>query len=132
MLSIIARYEIQRQGRVETHDVTKVGVQTGLDQPSHHGDGIVCALGKVSECKDSSVFLCTSSLHGYRYLPIDPVGNVQPPVQRQRRQVMRGDRLGLSGPGQHEQLRENGHALEPDGKGPQDLGGDELVVEDQG
>lgn len=45
---------------------------------------------------------------------------------------MRGDRLGLSGPGQHEQLGEDGHALEPDGEGPQDLGGDELVVEDQG
>lgn len=42
------------------------------------------------------------------------------------------DRLRLSGSREHEQLREDGDALEPDGEGPKDLGGDELVIEDQG
>lgn len=32
------------------------------------------------------------------------------------------DGLGLAGALQHKQLREDGHRLEPDGKGPQDLG----------
>jgi hypothetical protein len=44
---------------------------------------------------------------------------------------MRRDGLRLSSPRKHEQLRQDGNALEPDGERPQDLRRDELVVEYQ-
>lgn len=45
---------------------------------------------------------------------------------------MHRDRLGLAGPLQHEQLRQDRHALEPDAERPQDLGRRVGVGEDEG
>lgn len=45
---------------------------------------------------------------------------------------MRRNRLRLARPTQHEQLRQDRHALEPDGEGPEDLVRGEGVVEDEG
>jgi len=67
-----------------------------------------------------------------RNLPVDPVGNVKSPVESQRSQIVGRHSLGLSRSRQHEQLGQNRNALQPNGKGPQDLRGHKLVVEDQG
>lgn len=64
--------------------------------------------------------------------PVHPVGNVQSPVQTEGCEVMCGDRLGLARSLEHEQLRKDGDRLEPDGEGPGDLKGRELVVEQEG
>lgn len=45
---------------------------------------------------------------------------------------MRCDSLSLAGALQHEQLRQDGHSLEPDGEGPKDLGYGVLVWDDDG
>ena len=45
---------------------------------------------------------------------------------------MAGDRLGLPGLGDHEELGQDGHGLQVDGEGPEDLHDAELVVDDQG
>ena len=44
---------------------------------------------------------------------------------------MGGDRLGLAGLLDHEQLRQDGHRLEVDGEGPEDFHQRELVVQHQ-
>lgn len=69
---------------------------------------------------------------GLRRVPVDPVGDVQRAVHAQREQVVRRDGLGLAGALQHEELREDGDGLEPDGEGPEDLGGAVRVGEEDG
>lgn len=64
--------------------------------------------------------------------PPDPVGDIERPVQSQRKEVVRGNRLGLAGALEHEQLREDGDRLEPDAEGPEDLRQGVLVGPDQG
>lgn len=63
---------------------------------------------------------------------VDPVGNVQCPVDAQGKEIMRGDCLGLACSLQHEELRQNGHAFQPDRERPQDLGDGPFVGEQDG
>ena len=65
------------------------------------------------------------------YPPVDPVWNIQRPIQPQRCQVMCRDSLRFTCPLQHEELGEDSNCFKPDGKGPQDLREGELVVEDE-
>ena len=93
--------------------VEEVAVENRLDQTGGNGDPVrlVRGLGEVA---------------------VDPVGDVQRPVAAQREQVVRRDGLGLSGALQHEELRQDGHRLQPDGEGPHDLGDGVLVGEEDG
>lgn len=93
-------------------NVEKVAVENRLDNTGDDGDPVhlVLGLGKVA---------------------VDPVGDVQRAVASEGEEIMGRDGLSLARALQHEQLRENGHGLEPDGEGPQDLGRRVLVGEDE-
>lgn len=56
-----------------------------------------------------------------RPVPPDPVGNVQRAVDSQRCNVVHRDSVCLARALQHEQLRQDGHALKPDAEAPEDL-----------
>jgi len=81
-----------------------------LDAPGHDGDYVVESFGVVS---------------------VDPVDDVEGPVGAQGKQVVRGDGLCLAGLGDHEELGEDGHGLQVDGQGPQNLHHRELVVQEE-
>ena len=80
--------------------VEEVAVQDGLDDAGHHGDEVEEALEVEAP---------------------DPVDEVQGAVEAQEEQVVRGDGLRLPGLADHEELRQDGHRLQVDGEGPQDL-----------
>lgn len=86
-------------------DVEKVRIQNRLHSPRHPRYGIHIPLRKI---------------------PIQPVGDIQRPVDAEREEVVRRDGIGLAGTLQHKKLGEDGDGLEPDGEGPQHLG--ELVA----
>lgn len=86
-------------------DVKKVRIQDRLHSPRHPWYGIHIPL---------------------REIPVQPIRDVQRPVDAEREEVVRCDGIGLAGALQHEELREDGDGLEPDGEGPQHLG--ELVA----
>lgn len=56
-----------------------------------------------------------------RPVPPDPVWDVQRAVNAQRRNIVHGDGIRLARALQHEQLRQDRHALEPDAEAPEDL-----------
>ena len=58
---------------------------------------------------------------GLGHVAVDPVGDVQGPVQTEREEVVRRDGLGLASALEHEELGQDGDRLEPDGEGPEDL-----------
>jgi len=64
--------------------------------------------------------------------PVDPIGDVQGPIDAQRKEVMRRNCLGLARPLQHEELRQDGHTLQPDRERPQDLWDGPLIREQDG
>ena len=69
--------------------------------------------------------------HGRYDAPIDPIGDVERAVRAERGEVVRGDRLGLAGALEHEELGEDRDGLEEDRERPEDLGDREAVVEEQ-
>lgn len=93
-------------------DPEEVRVQNRLDDASDDGDpvGLVLRLGQVA---------------------VDPIGDVEPAVDAQGEQVVRGDGLGLACALQHKQLRQDGHRLQPDRERPQDLGQCVAVGDDE-
>jgi len=91
--------------------VEEVAVEDGLHAPGHDGDDVIEAL---------------------RVVPEDPVENVEAPVGAEGEQVVAGDGFRLAGLANHEELGEDGHALQVDGEGPEDLHHGELVVQRQG
>lgn len=86
-------------------DVEKVRIQQGLDNASNDRNGLDRPLEG-----------------GFGEISIHPVGDIESPVQSQGEEVMRGNGVCFSGPLQHEQLRQDRDRLEPNGKGPKDLG----------
>jgi hypothetical protein len=54
-------------------------------------------------------------------IAINPVQNVERPVNAERKEIMGRYGLRFSRPLQHEQLGKDCNALQPDGEGPQDL-----------
>lgn len=78
----------------------EIRVQHGLDQAGDPRNLIDIAFGKVA---------------------VQPVRNVQGPVQPQRKQVVRGDGFGFAGALQHEELGQDGDGFEPDAEGPKHL-----------
>ena len=86
--------------------VEKVGIQDSLHNARRDGDGIQRARDEARERVALKV-------------PVYPVWDVERAVQAQREEVVRSDGLGLACPAQHEQLRQNGNALEEDGEGPE-------------
>ena len=80
--------------------VEEVAVQDGLHNAGHHGDEVKEALEVEAP---------------------DPVDEVQGAVEAQEEQVVGGDGLCLPGLADHEELRQDGHRLQVDGEGPQDL-----------
>ena len=56
-----------------------------------------------------------------RNIPPNPIRDIQRAIQSQRKDIMRRDGLRLPRALQHKQLRQDRHALQPDGKGPEDL-----------
>jgi len=87
----------ENSGDVKVEEVT---VEDSLHHSGHHSDLVEEALGVVAP---------------------DPVGQVEGPVQAEEQQVVCGDGLGLTRVGDHEQLWQNGHRLQVDGEGPEDL-----------
>lgn len=82
--------------------IEEIAVKDGLHHSRHHGDLVKEAF-------------CVITPH--------PVCDVESAVQAKEEQVVRRDGLRLPGFGDHEELRHNGHGLQKDGEGPQDLGG---------
>ena len=91
-------------------EIEEVAVEHSLDHSGHDGDDVVEGLVVVAE---------------------DPVDDVEAAVTAEGEQVVAGDRLGLPRLGDHEQLGQDGDALQVDGEGPQDLHHAELVVDDK-
>ena len=90
--------------------IEEVAVEDGLDAAGDDSDDVIEALEVVA---------------------VDPVEDVEATVGAEGEQVVAGDRLGLPGLGDHEQLGQDGDALQVDGEGPQDLHHAELVVDDK-
>lgn len=86
-------------GDVEVEEVT---VEDRLDQACHDGDEVKEALEVVAP---------------------DPVEEIERAVDAQRKQVVARDGLRLARLAHHEQLRQDGHRLQVDGEGPEDLPG---------
>lgn len=93
-------------------DVEEVAVKNRLDETGKDGDPVdlVVGLGEVA---------------------VQPVWEVETSVYTESEEVVRRDGLGLSSALEHEELRENGDGLEPDGESPKDLGDGVLVGEKQ-
>lgn len=94
-------------------DIEEVAVEDGLNDTGDDGDplGLVVGLGGVS---------------------VDPVGDVEETVDAQGKQVVGRDGFSLAGSLQHEELRENGDGLQPDGEGPEDFADSILLGEQDG
>merc|ERR1719278_737115 len=99
----LARHHL---GDVQVKEVT---VEDGLDDPGHNSDGIVEILVMVA---------------------VDPVEDVEAAVGAESKEIVARDRLRLARLADHEELGEDGDALQVDGEGPEDLHHTELVVED--
>lgn len=91
-------------------EVEEVAVEDRLDQACHDGDEVEEALEVVAP---------------------DPVEEIERAVDAQRKQVVARDGLRLARLAHHEQLRQDGHRLQVDGEGPEDLpgGAGELAAE---
>ncbi|KFY34941.1 hypothetical protein V494_06342 [Pseudogymnoascus sp. VKM F-4513 (FW-928)] len=81
-------------------DPEEITVQHRLHQTSQHGDLIQVPIREVAP---------------------EPVWDVQRAVRTQRRNVVHGDGVRLACALQHEQLGQDGHALEPDAEAPEDF-----------
>merc|ERR1719468_1308726 len=90
--------------------IEEVAVENGLDHTGYNGGDVIECLVVVAE---------------------DPVEDVQAAVGAKGEQVVAGDCLSLPRLGDHEQLGQDGHTLQVDREGPQDLHHTELVVEDK-
>ena len=66
-----------------------------------------------------------------KYAPVNPIWNVQSPVETQSCQIMRSDGFRLAGALKHKELRQDGDRLEPDGEGPSEFKGRIFIVEDE-
>lgn len=73
----------------------EVGIQHGLHQTRHPS------------------YLIHVSL---REVPVEPIGNVQRPIQAQRKEIVRCYRFRFTSSLKHEQLGKNCDRFEPDGK----------------
>lgn len=91
-------------------EIEEVAVEDGLDAAGDDGDDVVESLRVVSP---------------------DPVEDVKTAVGAKSEEIVAGDRLGLAGLADHEELGEDGHALQVDGESPEDLHDTELVVNHQ-
>lgn len=80
--------------------VEEVTIENSLDDPSHDGNHVKEAL-KVE--------------------PPDPVEEVEGAIDAQTEQIVGSDGLGLAGLANHKELRQDGHRLKVNGKGPQNL-----------
>ena len=92
-------------------EIEEVAVEDGLDAAGDDGDDVIEALRVVS---------------------VDPVEDVETAVGTESKEIVAGDRLRLPCLAHHEQLGQDGHALQVDGEGPEDLHHAELVVHHQG
>lgn len=76
-----------------THDVAKIGVDGRLNETGNDSNGVERAFGKV---------------------PVHPVGNVKTTVEAESCKVMGSDGLCFACSLEHEQLRQDSYALQPD------------------
>lgn len=82
--------------------IEEITVKDGLHHSRHHGDLVEEAL-------------CVITPH--------PVSDIESAVKPKEEQVVGSDGLRFPSFGDHEELRHDGHCLQEDGEGPQDLGG---------
>ena len=94
-------------------DIEEVAVEDGLNDTGDDGDPLCLVVG-------------------FGGVSVDPVGDVEETVDAQGKQVVGRDGFGLAGSLQHEELRENGDGLQPDGKRPEDLTDSILLREKDG
>lgn len=80
--------------------VEEVTIENSLDDPSHDGNHVKEAL---------------------EVEPPDPVEEVEGAIDPQTEQIVGGDGLRLARLANHKELRQDGHRLQVDGKGPQNL-----------
>ena len=64
----------------------------------------------------------------FNIVSVDPVENIESSVRAEGKEVVGRDGLGLASLLDHEQLGKDGHRLQVDGEGPEDLHEGELVV----
>ena len=81
-------------------EVEEIAVEDRLDQAGHDGNEVKEALEVVAP---------------------DPVEEIERAVHAQCEQVVAGDGLRLARLAHHEELRQDGHRLQVDGEGPEDL-----------
>lgn len=126
-------------------DVEEVDVETGLDEAGDDGDWIDRVLGEVPEGRSGRSIDSRSARPRYKPdslsdtssasrtpdAPEDPVRDVEPAVDAERREVVRRDRLCLARPLQHKQLGEDRDRLEVDREGPENLGHRILVGDEE-
>lgn len=111
-------------------DVEEIDVQACLDDACSYCDRVNDVVRGVSASTPRVSDQCVSCTGGDA--PVYPVGDIERAVGTKGGEVVRGYRLGLACPLQHEELREDRDRLEEDGKGPQNLGEVEVVVEHEG
>lgn len=88
-------------------EVEKVTVENCLNASCHHSYQVEKALKVVT---------------------VDPVENVQSAVGAKGKQVVRGDGLCFTCFADHEQLGQNGNWFQVDGKCPQNLDADKMIL----
>jgi len=91
-------------------EIEEVAVEDGLDTTGNNSNDIIESLAIVS---------------------VDPIENVEATVGAESEEIVTGDALSLASFRNHEELRQDSHALQIDGEGPEDLHDTELMVEDQ-
>ena len=64
----------------------------------------------------------------FNIVSVDPVENIESSVRAEGKEVVGRDGLGFASLLDHEQLGKDGHRLQVDGEGPEDLHEGELVV----
>ena len=69
----------------------------------------------------TSCYNCNQVKESLEVVAVDPVHDVQATVRAKSKQVVACYCLRLTGLADHEELGQDGHRLQVDGKGPQDL-----------
>ena len=79
----------------------------------------------VEHCLDTASYNSNKVKKALKVEAVDPVEDIEGTVGTQGKQIMAGDGLCLPCLADHEQLGQDGHRFQIDGKRPQDLNGGE-------
>ena len=92
-------------------EIEEVTIEDSLDTSGHDSNDVIEAFSIVS---------------------VHPVEDVETTIGAESKQVVAGNTLSFSGLGYHEELGQDGHTLQVNGEGPEDLHDAKLMVQCQG